>query len=60
MFGPLTDRIDTTRVHDVSWYEGVPVGTLIALIAIFGVFPLAVFQYIGPAVRVVTSLLGGG
>jgi NADH:ubiquinone oxidoreductase subunit 4 (subunit M) len=60
MFGPLTDRIDTTHVHDVSWFEGVPVGVLIALIAIFGVFPLAVFQYIGPAVKVVTALLGGG
>jgi NADH-quinone oxidoreductase subunit M len=60
MFGPLTDKIDTTHVHDVSWYEGVPVGALIALIAIFGVFPLAVFQYIGPAVKVVTALLGGG
>jgi len=60
MFGPLTDRIDTTHVHDVSWYEGVPVGALIALIAIFGVFPLAVFQYIGPAVKVITALLGGG
>jgi len=60
MFGPLTDRIDTTQVHDVSWYEGVPVGALIALIAIFGVFPLAVFQYIGPAVKVITALLGGG
>ena len=60
MFGPLTDRIDTTRVHDVSWYEGVPVGALIALIAIFGVFPMVVFQYIGPAVKVITALLGGG
>jgi NADH-quinone oxidoreductase subunit M len=63
MFGPLTDRIDTTHVHDVSWYEGVPVGTLIALIAIFGVFPMVVFQYIGPAVKVITALLpslGGG
>ena len=60
MFGPLTDRIDTDQVHDVSWYEGVPVGALIALIAIFGVFPLAVFQYIGPAVKVITALLPGG
>ncbi len=60
MFGPLTDRIDTTHVHDVSWYEGVPVGALIALIAIFGVFPLVVFQYIGPAVKVITALLPGG
>jgi NADH-quinone oxidoreductase subunit M len=60
MFGPLTDRIDTTHVHDISWYEGVPVGALIALIAIFGVFPMVVFQYIGPAVKVITALLPGG
>jgi NADH-quinone oxidoreductase subunit M len=60
MFGPLTDRIDTAHVHDVSWYEGVPVGTLLALIAVFGVFPLAIFQYIEPAVRIIHALLGGG
>ncbi len=60
MFGPLTDKIDTTHLQDVSWYEGVPVGVLITLIAIFGVFPLAVFQYIGPAVKVITALLPGG
>jgi hypothetical protein len=33
---------------------------LIALIAIFGVFPMVVFQYIGPAVKVITALLPGG
>jgi NADH-quinone oxidoreductase subunit M len=60
MFGPLTDKIDTAHVHDVSWYEGVPVGTLLALIAVFGVFPLAIFQYIEPAVRIIHALLGGG
>jgi len=60
MFGPLTDKIDTSQIHDISWFEGVPVGTLIALIAIFGVFPLVVFQYIDPAVRVVQVLFAGG
>jgi len=60
MFGPLTERIDTSDVHDISWFESVPVAALIVLIAIFGVFPLAVFQYIDPAVGIVTGLLGGG
>jgi NADH-quinone oxidoreductase subunit M len=60
MFGPLTDKIDASRMHDINWYEGVPVGALIALIAVFGVFPLVVFQYIDPAVRIVQVLLPGG
>ncbi len=59
-FGPITDKIDTSHIHDIDWFEGVPVGILIVLIAIFGVFPLWVFQYIDPAVRVVQVLVGGG
>jgi len=60
MFGPLTNKIDTSHIRDVDWYEGVPVGTLIALIAIFGVFPYLIFQFITPAVEIVTKILGGG
>jgi len=60
MFGPLTDKIDTTHLRDVDWYEGVPVGILLFLIAIFGVFPMIIFQVIEPAVRIVTALFGGG
>jgi len=60
IFGPLTDKIDTSHVHDMNWYESVPVGLLLALIAIFGVFPLLVFKYIDPAVTIVRALLGVG
>jgi len=60
MFGPLTNSIDTSHLHDVNWYEGVPVGALIALIALFGVFPSLIFQYINPAVEIITRILGGG
>lgn len=60
MFGPLTDKIDTSHVHDISWFEGVPVSVLIALIALFGVFPLVLFRYIDPAARIVLGLFGGG
>ena len=63
MFGPLTEKIDTTRVHDVNWYESVPVSLLILLIAVFGVFPFVVFNIINPAVKVITALpglFGGG
>jgi NADH:ubiquinone oxidoreductase subunit 4 (subunit M) len=60
MFGPLTEKIDTSHLRDVDWFEGVPVGTLIALIALFGVLPYLIFQYINPAVEIVTRILGGG
>jgi NADH:ubiquinone oxidoreductase subunit 4 (subunit M) len=60
MFGPLTDRIDTSHLKDVDWYEGVPVAILIVLIAIFGVFPSLVFDRIWPAVEYAVRALGGG
>ena len=58
MFGPLTDKIDTAHVHDVSWYESIPVSLLLVLIAIFGVFPFLIFNFISPAIEIVTSLPG--
>ncbi len=60
MFGPMTQKIDTAHLHDISWFEGAPVGMLIALIALFGVFPMLIFQYIDPAAKIVLGLLGGG
>ncbi len=60
MFGPLTDRIDTSHLHDVSWFEGLPVAALIALIAVFGVFPLMIFSRIDVAVEILLRVFGGG
>ena len=60
MFGPLTDKIDTSHLKDVNWYEGLPVAILIALIALFGVFPALIFSRIGPAVEIILRLFGGG
>jgi len=60
VFGPLTDKIDTSHLHDVSWYEGLPVAVLIALIALFGVFPMLIFSRIDAAVELVLRVFGGG
>lgn len=60
MFGPLTDKIDTSHLHDATWYESVPVSVLILLIAVFGVLPSLVFQLINPATDIVLPILGGG
>lgn len=60
MFGPMTDKIDTSHLKDVDWFEGVPVGILVALIALFGVFPSLIFSRIDPAVEIILRLFGGG
>jgi proton-translocating NADH-quinone oxidoreductase chain M len=58
MFGPLTDRIDTSRLHDVNWYEAAPLAVLCVLIVIFGLLPGLAFDMIRPATEVVTGILG--
>ncbi len=48
IFGPLTDKIDTSKVHDVSVYEGVSLAALCGLIALFGIFPALAWDFIFP------------
>ena len=60
MFGPLTDRIDTSHLKDMDWFEYVPVAALIALIAVFGVFPGLIFSRIDSAVEIMLRVFGGG
>ncbi|MEW5747429.1 MAG: NuoM family protein [Candidatus Thermoplasmatota archaeon] len=60
VFGPMTEKIDTSHLKDMDWYEYVPVGVLVALIAVFGVFPGLVFSRIDSAVEIVLRLFGGG
>jgi len=60
IFGPLTNKIDVSEVHDANWYETVPMAVLIALIALFGIFPAIVLSRIGDAVGIILSGLGVG
>ena len=60
VFGPMTDRIDTSHLKDMDWFEYVPVGVLAVLIAVFGVFPGLIFSRIDSAVEVILRLFGGG
>lgn len=60
MFGPLTERISTSGIHDANWYESVPMAILIALIALFGIFPAIIMSRIGDAVSIILSGLGVG
>ena len=60
MFGPLTDKIDASDIHDANWYESVPMAILVALIALFGIFPAIIMSRIGDAVSIILSGLGVG
>jgi proton-translocating NADH-quinone oxidoreductase chain M len=60
MFGTTTTDIDTSHLRDVDWYEAFPVAVLIALIAVFGVFPGLIFSRITPAVEMILGVMGGG
>ena len=58
LFGPLTDRIDTSHLHDVNWYEAAPLAVLCALIILFGLFPGPLFDFIRPAAGGIAHLFG--
>ncbi|HIH75969.1 MAG TPA: NADH-quinone oxidoreductase subunit M [Methanomassiliicoccales archaeon] len=59
LFGPLTKEIDTDHLHDVSWFEALPLAVLCGLIVLFGMFPALIMDYIRPALGPVLGLLGG-
>jgi len=39
LFGRLTDRIDTVHIHDVNKVEGIAMGIMCLMIAIYGLWP---------------------
>lgn len=59
IFGPLTKEVDTEHIHDLYWYETLPLAVLSGLIVLFGMFPGLILDYIRPALGTVVGLLGG-
>ena len=47
LFGPETKKIELDHIHDVSKTEGIAMGVLVGLIALFGVWPDLALSYIG-------------
>jgi proton-translocating NADH-quinone oxidoreductase chain M len=60
LFGPLTKEVDLDHVHDLSWFETVPLIVLTGLIVLFGMLPALIFDYITPSVRILTAVVVGG
>ncbi|MDD1771741.1 MAG: NADH-quinone oxidoreductase subunit M [Methanomassiliicoccales archaeon] len=58
LFGPVTTEIDTAHLHDVNWYEALPLAVLCGFIVLFGMFPQLIMGYITPAIEGIVTLLG--
>jgi NADH-quinone oxidoreductase subunit M len=58
MFGPVTEKIDTSHVRDVNWYEAAPLVILSILIILFGMLPNLGFDFIRPSAGIVSGILG--
>jgi NADH-quinone oxidoreductase subunit M len=59
LFGPLTKEVDTEHIHDLYWYEALPLAVLTGFIILFGMFPGLIMDIIRPALGTVLGLLGG-
>jgi len=60
MFGTLTTEIETKDIHDANWYESIPMSVLVALIALFGLFPMIMVSRMGDAIIILLQGLGAG
>jgi NADH:ubiquinone oxidoreductase subunit 4 (subunit M) len=58
MFGPMTNKIDTSHLHDVNWYETAPLVILCILIILFGMLPSLGFDFIRTSAGIVSGILG--
>lgn len=47
LFGPESDKLDFSVIHDSNWYEVWPMGVLVIVIIIFGIVPWVMFNAIG-------------
>jgi len=59
LFGPLTKEVDTEHLHDLYWFEALPLAVISGFIVLFGMFPALMMDYIRPAVGAVVGILGG-
>jgi proton-translocating NADH-quinone oxidoreductase chain M len=60
LFGPLTEKIDTSHLHDVSWYEAAPLIALCAFIIFFGLQPGLIYDFIRPVAEAISALVPMG
>jgi NADH-quinone oxidoreductase subunit M len=60
LFGPLTEKIDTSHLHDVSWFEAAPLAALCILIIFFGLQPGLIYDFIRPVAEAISAIVPMG
>jgi len=60
LFGPLTEKIDTSHLHDVSWFEAAPLAALCVLIIFFGLQPGLIYDFIRPVAEAISAIVPMG
>jgi NADH-quinone oxidoreductase subunit M len=58
IFGPMTDKIDTSHLRDLDWYESIPLGVLMLFTVIFGILPILLMTIFTPWSTALISILG--
>jgi NADH-quinone oxidoreductase subunit M len=58
IFGPMTTKIDTEKLHDLYWYETIPLSILMIFIILFGILPILFMTIFTPWSMGLISALG--
>ena len=58
-FGPYNERLEEAKPHDVRWFQAVPLGVLVVLILVFGVYPAPIMDMIHTSSSYILSIIGG-
>lgn len=58
IFGPLTKKVNLKHLHDLYWYEKIPLGILMVFIVLYGIFPIFLMTILTPWSTELIKILG--
>jgi len=58
IFGPPSEQVDVTKVHEAPWYEQWPMFIIVALAILFGVLPQLLMAPVTVACYDILRLMG--
>jgi proton-translocating NADH-quinone oxidoreductase chain M len=58
-FGKYNQKLEKANPHDVRWFQAVPLGVLVVLILVFGVYPSPIMNMIHTSSSYILSIIGG-
>jgi proton-translocating NADH-quinone oxidoreductase chain M len=58
-FGKYNEKLEKENPHDVRWFQAVPLGVLVVLILVFGLYPAPIMDMIHTSSSYILSIIGG-